>query len=1231
MATRAYAIAGFNSIFVSDDLGVTWNQATAAGLNTSPFNIGSTRVWIDTDKHNPYKSLVANQVYGIYRSVDGGESYILSGNTSGYNWHSVYYIDSTTVIALGDQLFKSTDGGQNFVALPTTPAILYGSSGVVARACYFVNTSTGFIAVEDKVYRTFNGGTTWEPLNNDTAIVAGYQITGIVSDGLGENITIVCGAGVYSSADYGLTFSLLGTPGALGGSTTADFRFSRAFGQPGVVYLICDLGIYKSSNSGITWTLVNGSATGTDNVDIYDFGSNRLIIALDTDLYSSADGGVTLDNAFVAGKLTDVTGTEFTCGTCPSKYTFNPVTGLCEQAIEGLSLCGEGYTYNPSTGLCEVLGDDPCEIDLIITMDNSTSVTNEEFNELKLLAEGIVNNLSAQINAGDIQVGVVQWSNSATLTQDLTSNLVDIIAAINLPRISGGTDHVDAMCVAETELFTGVNARSLADKAVITLTDGIGCDGPCVYNTVTYNALAGYIDLCTALKADGVKLIMVGLGTPGDVSSIYNSFINIANPVVSLDNGNLLWFESQFTGASSIAQAVSDSVCAQAYTPVPCSDGCTLTTGVDPDDSSRLIARCSCITTLDIVLCCYELTDCKGSAESIITQTDLSSVVTAGQIIKIQGSDVCWSVQLLDDICPVNTPVVVTEIFTECFVCEPSYSLYNCKDNSVVIYTTQDFSASIGKTIELVEYPKECWLVGPNTKAEFVPEDVTLATEFQTCAICNPPIYQLNNCFNDQSFILTDSDLLTLVGKTISIQGYPGLCFTVTEPTCKCLRVTGIFDIETGIEETIDVTASTVLVNGRYQYLFTANGDNYSIVWNSTDNQWEFYNVTTSTLLAYSPIDIACPYTSYWVPVLQEITYVYTLQDGSTVTGAFQSVYVSTDFGQTYTLYFDGIPVSTSNASVIEADQTTIGSVFVAGDLGIYHTSDHGFSWSPVGGSYTTGGAFNDILVNNGTTTPFTLVVGDTFAASTDGGVSFSDLADSPATLYPTWGPSPQAHAVDSWDLINIYVGVEDKLFKSTDLGATWTACNSNNPISIGNTIQDVVTSNYTTVIVITTVGIFRSSDNGTSFSQTLVITENVIGAGCSLSSSNIIDVVYYPATLGETGGIYRSTNSGNSWTLQSTITGGSASTAGIFSIQQNMATVGRSDDAYYSTNSGVTKAVSSLPGKPTSITGTFEYTSCEPFCSSLITTESCLDLIYDINVDQVYPDCECCTTKNCK
>lgn len=664
------------------------------------------------------------------------------------------------------------------------------------------------------------------------------------------------------------------------------------------------------------------------------------------------------------------------------------------------------------------------------------------------------------------------------------------------------------------------------------------------------------------------------------------------------------------------------------YTPSLCPPDCTTILG---DDQRGL---CECIEIASFIPCCYRLDDCAEVLPSIITQTDLSDYASAANVLNIQGSDACWTVTKIEDsLCSENVDVIVTEVFESCVTCNPSYTLYNCRDNSVTIDTAVDFSESLTKTIKLVEYPNECWQVGPNTKAEFTPEEVTMASEFQSCAICNPPLYQLNNCFNDDSFIITDSDLLNLIGKTISIQGYPGLCFTVTEPTCQCLRVTGIFDIQAGTEETVDVTASTVLVNGRYQYLFTSNGSDYSIVWNNDPAQWEFYNVTTSTMLFYSPIDSSCPYTSYWIPVLGEIIYTYALQDGSLVSGGFQAVYVSTDFGATYDLYFDGLPVSTTKGEIIKADRQIIGSVFAAGPIGIYHTTDHGFSWAAVGGSYTTGGEFNDILLYNDILpTDLSIAVGDTFAVSTDGGLTFSDLADSPATLYPTWGPSPQAYAIASWDLTTIYVSVEDKIFKSIDLGLTWTACNSDNPISVGNRVQDIVTLGFNVIIAITTTGIYQSADFGATFTQTLTITENVIGSGNSLSNSGSADVVYYPASFGEVGGIYRTTNSGATWTLQSTITGTSGSTSSIFSYQQKAAMVGRSAESYYTTDYGVTKDESIFTtGKPTSLTGTIEYTSCQPFCASLIKTESCSDLIYDINVDQVFSDCECCTTKNCK
>jgi len=295
------------------------------------------------------------------------------------------------------------------------------------------------------------------------------------------------------------------------------------------------------------------------------------------------------------------------------------------------------------------------------------------------------------------------------------------------------------------------------------------------------------------------------------------------------------------------------------YTPSLCPPDCTTTLG----DDQR--GRCECIEIASFIPCCYRLDDCAEVLPSIVTQTDLSDYASAANVLNIQGSDACWTVTKIDDsLCSENVDVIVTEVFESCETCNPSYALYNCKDTGVVIYTSEDLEASLGKTVQISEYPSECWQIGPNTKTEFTLEEVTVASEFQSCAICNPPLYQLNNCFNDDSFIITDSDLLNLIGKTISIQGYPGLCFTVTEPTCQCLSITLVIDGDT---EIFTVNASTALVNGRYQYVFSFSGTNYFIAWDITLTRWELYNSDTATLLAYSPVDLKCIYSSYWIIV----------------------------------------------------------------------------------------------------------------------------------------------------------------------------------------------------------------------------------------------------------------------------------------------------------------------------------------------------------------------------
>lgn len=273
-----------------------------------------------------------------------------------------------------------------------------------------------------------------------------------------------------------------------------------------------------------------------------------------------------------------------------------------------------------------------------------------------------------------------------------------------------------------------------------------------------------------------------------------------------------------------------------------------------------------CSYVYNINPCGYQLDPCTGSSEPILTDTNLSTYLTENKIIQIQGSDLCYTIsQLPDGIYSNYASVVVTETFDDCIACSPKYPLYNCTDITVVVYTQSDLSEYVGQTVQLSEYPNDCWQVGP--LAPHPNQDVVAVTvnnSFESCILCNPTKYQLGNCFNDTNFIISDSDLEAVLNKTISIVGYPGLCFSVGSPTCECIKISG--DLGAG-PFTTTVQATGIILNNRNQYAFTNGGNTYFLNWNDTTSRWELNNQTTSTLVGYSGADIDCPYTSYWVNI----------------------------------------------------------------------------------------------------------------------------------------------------------------------------------------------------------------------------------------------------------------------------------------------------------------------------------------------------------------------------
>jgi len=578
MVVRSYALFGTGEpLHISDDLGATWTTVPATGL--AP--VATVRD-ISVEPYNPYNSLICTAYQGIYKSTDGGSTYSLIPATNAIGWTKILHRDSLRVIAVGTQISNSYDGGNTFVNSGLNPVTLYGTYTAPVTQIYvydvhFFNYSDGCMSIYDKLFKTTDGGLTWTALNGDLPIVVDDPITGISMNS--GTINVVTGDGIYRSIDFGVSFSLSVSLGGTSIDRNAMYTYDS-----GWIYVIDVLGdIWRSNNAGAIWT--NPGTVGPGAVGykaIYAFSASSILsmfpgVSFNSEVFKSTDSGVTNTSELAPsarGWALD-SSKPIDCGTCPPKFTYNPINAYCEYTEGGLPLCAVGYYYEPSNNTCVLIED------------------------------------------------------------------------------------------------------------------------------------------------------------------------------------------------------IDDS-----YPAPDCPTECTLTPiGYDGR------GQCDCTNQFIIAACCYELSDCQGEAESIITDTDLSDYFDASNIIKIDGSDVCWEIiKLPDGICPGAVSVIVSDVYTDCLFCNPSYALYNCNDVSVVIYTTQDFSAYVtpSLTVQLVEFGGACWQVGINTSESFTPITITVSGEpYASCAECIPIYYVLENCETEEIIYAEPSDeLLANNGLVVNIEEETG-CWTV--------------------------------------------------------------------------------------------------------------------------------------------------------------------------------------------------------------------------------------------------------------------------------------------------------------------------------------------------------------------------------------------------------------------------------------------------------------------
>lgn len=186
------------AIYVSRDRGRNW-EVLSGDVGT-----GKTTGLV-IDSANPLVMYAAKQGQGVYRSIDGGMSWQL-GNNGLTDWIT-YDLDlhpqnpSILFLTTSSGVFRSVDAGVNWEKLNTPTRTTELDIDPTNPDRMIVTT------VESGILRSLDGGESWQPINTGLGNVIAFVSIAIARDGSG---TVYAGSvenGLFTSADYGDTWS----------------------------------------------------------------------------------------------------------------------------------------------------------------------------------------------------------------------------------------------------------------------------------------------------------------------------------------------------------------------------------------------------------------------------------------------------------------------------------------------------------------------------------------------------------------------------------------------------------------------------------------------------------------------------------------------------------------------------------------------------------------------------------------------------------------------------------------------------------------------------------------------------------------------------------------------------------------------------------------------------------------------------------------------------------------
>jgi len=263
-----------NGIYKSTNGGIAW---LSSGLN----NVGAiTKIIIDpTNSNILYAGTTGNPFIsdlnrGIYKSIDGGNT-----------WNNILFLGQNA--GIGD-----------IVINPSNPSILYATGRRRIRS----DVQSIITGPEARIYRTLNGGATWDTLTSGLPVGDQSRIGLCISP---NNPNLLYAnyvdasldfGGLYKSTNGGNSWSLVNTT-----SSISMGGFGWYFGEirmdptnDNTLYLL-SVSLYKSTNGGLTFNTI-GSSLHADKHDLTFLSSSTLLLATDGGFYKSTNSGSSWTN-----------------------------------------------------------------------------------------------------------------------------------------------------------------------------------------------------------------------------------------------------------------------------------------------------------------------------------------------------------------------------------------------------------------------------------------------------------------------------------------------------------------------------------------------------------------------------------------------------------------------------------------------------------------------------------------------------------------------------------------------------------------------------------------------------------------------------------------------------------------------------------------------------------------------------------------------------------------------